>query len=118
MGIQDSVETSINRYFFDADIMPGAESIVYTPFGGTPRTIFAQVVRGEIETVNGINAAAMSVTVENHATRGINLATMNASGDKVAIKYRPGGTTREYKLMPPADHDAYVLTFRILGKGE
>jgi hypothetical protein len=118
MGFIDDVEAEMTRIFFDPDLCPGAEQITYAPFGGSPRTIYAQVVREGIAGVGEINAAPMLITVENHATRGIALSSLNVAGDKVTLKYRPGGTTRDFRLSPPVDQDTQTLTFRVFGRGD
>lgn len=118
MGIQSSVESDIAKYFFDPDMMPGAEAITYTAFGGSPITIYAQITREDVIHVGEIAAAGILITVENHATRGILQSAMNTSGDTVTLKYRVGGTSRTYRIGNPIDHDEATLTFRVLGKGE
>lgn len=118
MGLINDILADEAQFYFDADLMPGVESISYTPFGGSPRTIKAQITREDIINVGEINAAPILITVENHATRGILQSTMNASGDTVTLKYRVGGTSRTYRIGNPIDHDEHTLTFRVLGKGE
>lgn len=95
------------------------EDVIYTPYGGSARTIKAIVKRNpdaQIGPDGEALAPLLEITVENHATRGISTATMNGHGaDKVTVAVRKGETARQLGvyLPPPGGrrtHDAGMIS--------
>lgn len=92
-----------------------AESAVFRPHNGTPRTIYPVVNRdiapdGDEEAM-GVKEI-MLITVPNSATTGVLSTELNAGKDKIDLAYRVGETARSYILGHPVSIDVASLTFR------
>lgn len=118
MGVMDDLMAEEAERLFDADLLPGVETISYTPQGGDARDIAAHVSRQGLTGMDGVPVRIVRVAVENHATRGIDAATMVVGGDTIEVAPRPGGTARAYHLPPlDAESDEHVLRFTLEGAG-
>ena len=71
------------------------ESVIYTPAGGSPRTIQAIVDRGPLELVaepGDVLAPSLEIEVLDDATEGIASSAVNTGGDTVTVSVWPGQT--------------------------
>ena len=79
------------------------ESIVYTPRGGSPRTITAVVdrmPRARMDNAGNVYRPSLTLAFKNHATTGI-LATDSAcSGGTIAVAVRLGDTASTIAIPP------------------
>jgi hypothetical protein len=99
------------------------EDVLYTPTGGTPRTIKAHVDRNPPEHIapdGQVLTPKMRITVNNDATTGISSATVDRYGsDTITVAYRIGTAPTAFPLyqVPPgtplkmAANDAGRITF-------
>lgn len=110
---------------FDADFIDEAwddlkdefgEEIVYKPHGGLPRTITAIVNRTPPAPPPGATEVVvprLTITVENHATRGILLSDCDTGGDLVELAVRAGGTAEERTIGHPLNDDGNAPVFPV-----
>lgn len=110
---------------FDADFIAEAwadlaaefgEEIVYKPYGGLARTITAIVNRSPPTPPPGATEGVvpkLTVTVENHATRGILLSDYDTGGDLVELAVRAGGTAEERTIGHPLNDDGNAPVFPV-----
>lgn len=90
----DAVQTFLNTDEF-------AETITYTPYGGTNKSIKALVDRKRLEPMTETSGRFLSNTAEvmiaNHATYGV---TSVAKGyDKVIMEKSPGGDSQTWLVI-------------------
>jgi hypothetical protein len=113
MGLFNDAIASDGRYLVDPDGAP-AESVTYTPRGGTARTINAVVARNRFDTAEGIPTPTQSLTivVANNATWGISAGEFN-QGDTVTVAWRFGGTAERIMLPHPKAQTPAVLVFEL-----
>lgn len=87
----DDILSEDAALFCDPDVMPGGESITYTPKGATPVTINANVFRYGPQAVSGqVIAPHIEIEIPNHATKG--RTSINVGGDTVTLPERQGET--------------------------
>lgn len=95
-----------------------AETIQYTPFGGSPKSIKADVKRSPLD--SGVQdsghliARQAEVRIINHATDGV--TSVNKGNDLVSMPvYRGGGTNVDWRVIDVTHQDEgmwYLLVQR------
>ncbi|HUX16199.1 MAG TPA: hypothetical protein VMW52_06980 [Phycisphaerae bacterium] len=90
----------------------GTESVVYTPAGGTARTIDAVIQRLGIE--GHFDAPAARVKVRQDGTLGIDAAQIDTGGDTLAWPPKRGGAQRTSRITGIAAADAGFVTLEVL----
>jgi hypothetical protein len=114
MGLIDDIAASDMSAFLDSDLMPGVESVTYTPKGGAARTIKANVFRFSAERIPGSVAGFApyaELVISRDATLGV--PTVTVGGDKVAIAVREGGSTQTYTISDIVNQDSASWTLRV-----
>lgn len=106
MGILNSIISDLDAAAFtDPDLF--GEEVTYTPRGGEPRTINADVQRDppvEIDLPGGqARRPKMIVTIRNHATLGAD--AIDSGGDTITVAYRLGGTAQAHAVGAPLASD-------------
>jgi len=88
-----------------------AESIVYTPTGGTARTITAIIDREAPALELGVPAPRLRIRVLNDATAGIEAEALNTQRDTLTFAEKAGGTAHVQATgqMVCSDADEIVL---------
>jgi len=102
MSLMDDILALDAAAFTDPDGMPGAETVVYTPLGGSPRTITVNVDRQPPERLGDegrVYRPMMEIDVANSATTGISATELNTGGDSITIAYPKGGTVEAHRII-------------------
>ncbi len=93
------------------------ETIIYKPYGDLAREITAIVNRVPPTSIPGVGGGfvvpKLTITVENHATRGISSAEIDTGKDLVEIAVRAGQTARELKIGNPLNDDGGALVIPV-----
>lgn len=111
--IDDALALDAQLAFADADGVPGSESVSYTPFGGSARTVVVNVMRNMPHKVNGeLRVLPIVVFIAKHATAGA--ASINRGGDTFGIADTPGGTakTRVVNQIISVDGGGFLLELK------
>ena len=112
MGLLDDVLASDAQFIVDTDGF--GESIVYTPRGGSARTVNAIVVRripGQLDEAPSESLAEdIEVHIRNHDTEGV--TRVNLGGDMVTLARRIGETPVELQVYQIIDHDTGMWHLR------
>jgi hypothetical protein len=107
MGLFDSQTLSDAILNLDPDLMSGIEAGIYTPKGGTPRTIYVRIDRNPPKrfTEDGTDVTpVIAIEAANDETYGISSATLNAYGnDTFTTPARLGGTAFAFGIYIPED---------------
>lgn len=115
MTLKDQMLTDATAVFLNEDEF--AESIVYRPFNGTPRTISALVTRNPPADLNGVPYAqgtfVMIVEVANSETTGIALSELNTGKDFADIAEKYGGTAKQRTIVKLVDQDSAMLALEV-----
>ena len=88
-----------------------AESVVYLPHDGPPRTIRAFVERQTPDGRDGLRPRTVPIVmivVENDRRRGIASKEIDMNADKVRVAQRPGGTPADLKVHYPEGQGSWV----------
>ena len=91
-----------------------AETVVYTPRGGSPRSIAAVIDRGPREIINmdgNVYKPMARLTVANDAVSGIASSDTAMVGGTITYAVRPGETPRSVPIPPgnPSRQSAGLL---------
>ncbi len=93
-----------------------AEAVVYTPSGGSPKTVNAIVVRERIESKGPDHTIALSrgaeIYIANDAALGT--ASINKNNDTVSFPVQIGGTAVVWKVVEIIYHDDAVWRLRVI----
>lgn len=106
MGMLDDIMADDAQAFADADLLPGGESVTYTPVGGSPVTFSANVNRDVLvpsDAGDGM-VAAVEVFIRRHVTLG--RTSINTGGDTITLAQRYGGTARAFMVSEIVTQDA------------
>lgn len=109
-------DTDFAAAFRDDLLGQFGEEIVYKPNGGLARTITAIVNRNPPAILTGAQAGVtprLTITVENHATRGIALDEYDTGKDLVEIAVRPGKDPEELTIKHPINDDGNAPVFPV-----
>jgi len=93
-----------------------AESVVYRPRTGAPRTIQAIVDRsppGPIAEAPGAQAPTLRLDVLNDSEAGIRAADLDTGGDRVDVAVRPGGPVTTRRIVLLLDGDEAMLRLEV-----
>lgn len=115
MGLIDDIMAMDGSYVVDSDLMPGVESITYTPASGSPVAINAQVFRALPQDVTGseiLSTPMLKIWIRRHVTEG--RLTIDLGGDNVTVAIRMGGTPESVPVAAIESEDAGGFMLRLL----
>lgn len=100
-GLKDMMaEDALNVFCNVSDF---AETVVYYPRSGTPRSIDAVVIRDQITAVaedgNQTNLATWRVHVANDTTLGISSTELDTGGDMISLSPRDGQQPKRKSIL-------------------
>jgi hypothetical protein len=98
-AIDELFAETISAVAFDADLFPGVETITYTPYGGSPKSIKAIVNRQGIKPTFNVSKSkteAIEIWIQNDATLGV--TTIDQGSDRVTMKPRLDKPAREMSI--------------------
>ena len=106
-----AIDLQADSSTFTADF---AESIVYRPLSGIPRTIQALVTRGSPESMqpHGV-APRFTIMVRNNHRYGIASDEIDTGGDCVDVAERYGETAETRSIASIMSHDPGMLTIEV-----
>ncbi len=93
-----------------------AEDVVYTPSGGTPRTIKAVVRRQpftQLAEMTGIERPIFVVWVANNGTTGILSQSLETSADTLTFSILEGGTPEALKIQRILHQDDGMMALEV-----
>lgn len=117
MGVFDDLEALDAALFVDPSLMPGVETVLFTPYGSTAREIGANVNRNPPSLIDGaktIAAGMIEVFIRNHATLGA--TSINRDGDKISVAPRKGGNRVPMQIVEIVSQDAGGWVLRLRGR--
>lgn len=111
MTLRDTISEDATGVFLDVDAF--AESVTYTPRGGSTRSILAIVEREDQESDDaGAVVPVFFVRVANDSTYGISSDEINLGGDTVTLPPRDGKTSEIRAVVRIIEQDHGMLTVR------
>ena len=83
-------------------LLPGAETVLYKPKTGSPRSIRAVVSRNQAEPIAGVDggsAPRFEVLVKNDGTNGIASDELDTGGDRIDMAKRVADIPKTLRLV-------------------
>ncbi len=106
MSLKNQLNNDLINVFLNEDEF--AESITYTPKGGSPKTLSAIVNRQRLipasETTGRILTNQIEIIIANDSAYGV--TSINKGGDQVALPERIGEAAINWIVADVLDHDA------------
>jgi len=99
MSFKDNLASDVDKVFLNKDEF--AEEVIYTPKGGSPKTIRAIIVRSRLdsggEDAGRILRKQCEVYIANDATNGV--ASIDKGDDKIQFPEIPGGSNATWIVL-------------------
>jgi len=114
MTLKSKMQDDAKVAFLNSDEF--AESVVYTPNGGSPKTINAIVVRERLESKGPDQNIALSrgceILIANDAVAGV--TSINKNNDKVSFPVQVGGASVIWTVVEILHHDDAMWHLRVI----